>query len=81
MSDLLFCNPPIKNKWFRTITSIITTEKLGTTLVSEAIYENPDGTPKFLDKDYFGNYRDEKKPYPALSGKLRKGSMALKSGN
>ena len=63
---------------FETNTSIITTEKLGTTLVSEAIFENPDGTPYFLDKDYFGNYIDEKNPLPGPFGKIKEGINTIK---
>ncbi|MEX0324339.1 MAG: right-handed parallel beta-helix repeat-containing protein [Puniceicoccaceae bacterium] len=36
---------------------LITTEILGTTIVSECIFEQPDGTPYLLDKDYFGDKR------------------------
>jgi hypothetical protein len=36
---------------------IITTEVLGKTKIPKALFENPDGTPLIIDKDYFGNMR------------------------
>lgn len=45
-------------------TSLVTTGTLGTTLVSEAIYEHPDGSPYTIDTDFQGNKRNEKKPFP-----------------
>ncbi len=40
-------------------TQRITTQLLGTTLVSECIFEQPDGTPYIIDIDYFGDSRDD----------------------
>jgi hypothetical protein len=45
-------------------TSLVTTVRMGMTLVSEAIWEKPDGTPYRLDKDFSGNDRDDSKPVP-----------------
>ncbi len=45
-------------------TSIVTTKTLGTTFMFEGMFENPDGTPYFLDKDFLGNSRDLAKPTP-----------------
>ena len=36
---------------------IITTEKLGTPRITEACYENPDGSPITIDRDLLGNAR------------------------
>lgn len=38
-------------------TQVITTEKLGMPRITEAPYENPDGTPIALDTDYLGQAR------------------------
>ena len=54
-------------------TFLVTTEKLGGTIVSEAIYENPDGTPYKLDTDYQGNIRNEENPLPGPVEKLENG--------
>ncbi len=54
-------------------TFLVTTEKLGGTIVSEAIYENPDGTPYKLDTDYQGNTRNEENPLPGPVEKLENG--------
>jgi len=54
-------------------TFMVTTEKLGVTIVSEAIYENPDGTPYKLATDYQGNTRNEENPLPGPVEKLENG--------
>jgi hypothetical protein len=43
---------------------VVTTELLGQAKVSNATFENPDGTPYRIDTDYFGNKRPENNPYP-----------------
>jgi hypothetical protein len=63
---------------FDVSTSIITTELLGATFISEALFEKPDGTPYFLDKDYFGDTRDMKKPLPGPFEKNEKGLVIYK---
>jgi hypothetical protein len=47
-----FDNSHIGNK-----VEIITTEKLGKAKVPRVLFENPDGTPVKMDKDYFGHTR------------------------
>lgn len=41
-------------------TEIYGTHNLGMPRITEALYENPDGTPIVLDKDYYGNPRKGK---------------------
>lgn len=53
----VYLNIKLDNSISEANTSIVTTEKLGTTIISEAIYENPDGTPYVLNRDYYGNER------------------------
>lgn len=63
---------------FEVNTSMVTTEILGATFISEAIYENPDGTPYFLNKDFSGDMRNEKNPLPGPFEKLDKGINILR---
>lgn len=51
-------------------TSLVTTRLLGATIVSEAIYERPNGTPYFLNIDYLGQSRNESSPVPGPFEKL-----------
>lgn len=44
----------------RRIFGTVTTELLGTPRISEQPYENPDGIPLKIDRDFFGAQRDEK---------------------
>jgi len=57
-------------------TQMVTTELLGETIISEAIFESPDGSPIKLDRDYFGKKRNVENPSPGpfeieSSGKQR----------
>jgi|TARA_B110000259_G_scaffold186784_1_gene238918 alpha-N-arabinofuranosidase len=52
-------------KWTEnTNRQIVTTEKLGKTVISKLKFENPDGSLIKIDTDYFGNPRDENNPTP-----------------
>ena len=44
--------------------ALVTTNLLGTTAVSKAAYEQPDGTPICIDADYFGKPRNKTNPTP-----------------
>jgi alpha-N-arabinofuranosidase len=35
---------------------------LGNTIISKAAFENPDGSPLKIDRDYFGKPRSESNP-------------------
>jgi hypothetical protein len=41
---------------------MVTTERLGTTIVSEAVFEHPDGRPYIIDRDFMGIERKESQP-------------------
>jgi hypothetical protein len=43
---------------------LVTTETLGKTKISELPFDNPDGSAMVIDRDYFGNIRDKKRPIP-----------------
>jgi len=48
--------------WLNSLTMPVTTEILGKAKVSGCAYENPDGSPLKIDRDYFGRKRNKKKP-------------------
>lgn len=54
-------------------TTLVTTEKLGATVVSEAIFENPDGSPYTIDMDFQGQKRNEGNPLPGPIERIEKG--------
>ncbi len=58
-------------------TEIITTEKLGMPRITEALFENPDGTPITLDTDILGNKRSEAPTAGAFEG-LYAGNVRIK---
>jgi hypothetical protein len=43
-------------------TSMVTTDRLGKARIPGLPYENPDGTPLKIDRDYFGSLRDSTNP-------------------
>jgi len=45
-------------------TQLVTTGRLGTTIVSEAIFENSDGSPYSINLDFLGNKRNKYNPLP-----------------
>ncbi len=66
---------------FDVSTSIITTEILGVTFISESVFENPDGTPYILNTDFFGNDRDKNKPMAGPFENIKKGLVLYKVVN
>ena len=68
----VYLNMKLDSSIFEVNTSIVTTKKLGTTIMSEAIYENPDGSHYTLNKDLLGNKRNEKKPLPGRLENIKK---------
>ena len=56
-------------------TASVTTARLGSPRFPEALYENPDGTPITLDRDFFGKERGKNPtvgPFESLSsGRFR----------
>ena len=43
---------------------LITSQRLGSALISGERFENPDGSPLRIDTDYFGHHRDARNPFP-----------------
>jgi hypothetical protein len=54
-------------------TTMVTTKELGATVVSEAIFENPDGSPYTIKFDFHGHNRNEKNPLPGPIENIEKG--------
>ncbi|MDN5216927.1 right-handed parallel beta-helix repeat-containing protein [Fulvivirgaceae bacterium BMA12] len=69
----LYLSIKIKKAPDRTKSAQVTTSLLGTTIISEAIYENANGTPMILDSDFPGNLRNKKHPMPGPFEALTKG--------
>jgi alpha-L-arabinofuranosidase len=59
-------------------TQPVTTERLGTTKVSRAAFENPDGSPITIDTDYFGNPRDISNPGAGPFAGIKPGKHEIK---
>lgn len=59
-------------------TVLVTTELLGKAKVPELAYENPDGSPVKVDRDYFGQRRGAASPTPGPFENLGEGELRLK---
>ena len=59
-------------------TAMVTTNTLGKSRVSGLAYENPDGSPLKIDRDYFGKPRDPATPTVGPFENLGPGSLNLK---
>ncbi len=59
-------------------TTLVTTERLGKAKVSGCGYENPDGTPLKIEKDYFGKPRNLKNPTPGPFETTESGRLTFK---
>jgi len=57
---------------------LVTTARLGRAKISNAPYENPDGTPLKIDTDYFGKKRSEANPSAGPFENPGKGKLKLK---
>jgi alpha-L-arabinofuranosidase len=57
---------------------LVTTNLLGKTKVSGDPFENADGSPLFIDTDYFGNKRDKNNPAPGPFEKIQDGQQSIK---
>jgi len=59
-------------------TSLVTTKLLGQARIPQLGYENRDGTPLLLDRDFFGKKRNHTSPAAGPFENLEKGSVPLK---
>jgi hypothetical protein len=74
----VFLEIQIDTAIFDVPTEIVTTQILGATFMSEAIFEKPDTSSYSLDTDYLGNLRDNKKPLPGPFEKVKNGLEVYK---
>ncbi len=51
-------------KWLAMKHPLVTTETLTKVIVPDLPFENPDGSPLRIDKDYLGNKRNAANPCP-----------------
>jgi len=79
--EYVYLRADIQNSIYEVSTTIINTSKLGTTIVSEAIFEHPDGKPYLLNKDYLGTKRDPKAPIPGPFEEIEEGLGKYKVWN
>ena len=57
---------------------LVDTNLLGTAMIPELPYENPDGTPLKIDKDYFGKKRNDQNPTAGPFENPGEGKLILK---
>ncbi len=57
--------------------NVITTEILGKAKIPKAAFDNPDGTPLKIDRDYFGNVRTGENTVAGPFSKLNTGKIVL----
>lgn len=57
---------------------LVTTESLGKAIIPDLLFENTDGSPLKIDKDYFGQKRNILNPFPGPFEKPGKGLLKLK---
>ena len=57
---------------------LVTTALLGRAKISNAAYENPDGTPLKIDADYFGKKRNQTNPSAGPFENPGEGKLKLK---
>lgn len=63
---------------FKMKNKTVNTELLGKAIVPGLPFENPDGTPLVVEKDYFGNQRNKKNPAPGPFENPGSGIVELK---
>ncbi len=59
-------------------TKLVTTDLLGKAFVPQVPYENPDGSPLAVDRDYFGKPRDKGRPTPGPFERPGTGELKLR---
>jgi hypothetical protein len=74
----VFLQISFNNSYIGNKVEIITTEKLGKAKVPKVLFENPDGTPVNIDKDYFGHSRSGENAVAGPFVDLGKGNLILK---
>ena len=57
---------------------LVTTKLLGKTRVADTAFENPDGSPVTIDRDYFGRKRNKFNPFAGPFERPGKEKLRLK---
>jgi len=76
--DGLYLHLVLDNSAEELPTGLVTSSRLGRTLISEASFENPDGSALSVDQDYSGNLRKASKPTTGPFEKPGTGKLKLK---
>ena len=74
----IFLNMDFDEKILTMKNRTVTSEWLGKTAVSGLPFENPDGTAIKIDKDYFGEPRNQENPTPGPFEKPKAGKLKVK---
>lgn len=75
--DKVFLHFTFDEKLYNQKTELITTEILGKAKVPKTFFENPNGTPLKIDKDYYGHARTGENTVAGPFVDLEKGEMSL----
>jgi len=57
---------------------LVTTELLGKAKIPDLSFEQPDGSPYYIDTDYFGKKRNTANPYPGPFELIESGKQEFK---
>jgi hypothetical protein len=76
--DGIYLSLILDKKILKMKNALVTSDMLGTTLISGLPFENADGTALRVDMDFFGNSRDKKNPTPGPFEKIEQGKFELK---
>jgi len=63
-ADGWYLETAFSKTWAEAKRPLVTSRMLGMAQIPDLPFEEPDGKPYRLDKDYFGNKRNSKNPYP-----------------
>ena len=63
-SNGMYLQITLDKAWAQQQRQLVTTDLLGKALIPDLPYEQPNGSPYFIDADYFGNKRNTDNPFP-----------------
>lgn len=76
--DGLYLRIVLDKAWTQPRRNLVTTDRLGKADGSDLPYEQADGSPCRIDRDYFGRMRDSANPFPGPIEPLEAGQQTLK---
>ncbi len=77
-TESVFMNLNFDNSVNEVETEIVTTQKLGTTIVSELLFEDKDGRPYIINGDFFKGPRNESHPLPGPLNSIEVGQSRIR---